>query len=66
MFNPILVEFKSRDMKVKILKEMKKLANANFSNLNISGINNVYTNKNRTKASRNVFSYVSRFQKENC
>ena len=45
MFNPIIqIVFKSRDTKIKILKEKKKLA----SDLNISGINNVYINENWT------------------
>ena len=64
MLNHILVVFQSRDMKIEIMKEKKNLANANFSDVNISSINKIYRNENLTKASRNILNHARRFQKE--
>ena len=49
MFNPILIGFKSREMKDKIMMGKRKLANASFSDVNAS---DVYVNENLTKSSR--------------
>ena len=62
MINPLIVECKSKVMRNNILEEEKKLTNANFDDLNISGINNVYINENLTKASRNLLYHTKRFK----
>ena len=62
IFNPILIAFKSRDMKDKIMKEKRKLANASFSNLNASM---VFVNENLTTSSRILLGHARRFRKEN-
>ena len=61
MFNPILVTFKSRDQKVKIMKEKKKLFNADLNDIKAE---RVYINENLSKTSRNLLYLARRFQKE--
>ena len=62
MFNPSLTAFKSRDLKDKIMKEKRKLANASFRDVNACM---VFVNKNLRKSSRILLRYARRFQKEN-
>ena len=60
MFNPILVRFKSREVKDKIMMEKRKLANASFRDVNASM---VFVNKNLTKSSRIILCHARRFRK---
>ena len=62
MFNPILVTFKSRDQKIKVMKEKKKLINADLTDIKAE---RVYLNENLSKTSRNLLYLARRFQKEN-
>ena len=61
MFNPILVTFKSRDQKIKVMKEKKKLINADLTDIKAE---RVYLNENLSKTSRNLLYLARRFQKE--
>ena len=61
IYNPILVAFKSRDQKTKVMKEKKKLYIADLSDIKAE---RVYINENLTKASRNLLYLARRFQKE--
>ena len=60
-YNPILVNFKSREQKIKVMKEKKKLYGADFSDIKAE---RVYINENLTKSSRNLLYLARRFQKE--
>ena len=62
MFNPILIGFKSREMKDKIMMGKRKLADASFSDVNASV---VYVNENLTKSSRILLGHARRFCREN-
>ena len=61
IFNPILVTFKSREQKVKIMKEKKKLYDADLSDIKAE---RVYINENLTKSSRNLLYLARRFKEE--
>ena len=61
MHNPILVVFKSREQKNKIMKEKKKLYNADLTDIKAE---RVYLNENLSKTSRNLLFLARRFQKE--
>ena len=61
MNNPILVVFKSREQKNKIMKEKKNLYNADLSDIRAE---RVYLNENLSKTSRNLLFHARRFQKE--
>ena len=60
-FNPILVKFKSREVKVNIMKEKKKLANANLNGISDGKI---YINENLIKYSRNFFFHDKMFKRD--
>ena len=60
--NPILVMFKSREQKIKIMKEKKKLNNADLTDIKAE---RVYLNENLSKVSRNLLFLARRFKKEN-
>ena len=62
VFNPILVKFKSREVKVNIMKAKKKLANANLNGISDGKI---YINENLTKYSRNLLFHARRFRRDN-
>ena len=59
--NPILVIFKSREQKIKTMKEKKNLYNADLTDINAE---RVYLNENLTKISRNLLFLARRFKKE--
>ena len=61
MYNPILVTFKSREQKIKVMKEKKKLYGADFSDIKAE---RVYINENLTKSSRNLLYLARRFKEE--
>ena len=61
VYNPILVTFKSREQKIKVMKEKKKLYDADFSDIKAE---RVYINENLTKSSRNLLYLARRFKKE--
>ena len=63
-FNPILVKFRSFEQKVKIMKEKKKLANANFNSIG-QNVERVFINENLTPFSRDLLYHTRRFQKAN-
>ena len=63
MFNPILVASKSRDLKDKILKEKRMLANTSFKGVNASM---VFVNEYLTKSSRILLGHARLFRNENC
>ena len=60
--NPILVMFKSREQKIKIMKEKKKLNNADLTEIKAE---RVYLNENLSKMSRNLLFLARKFKKEN-
>ena len=62
VFNPILVKFKSREVKLNIMKEKKKLANANLNGISDGKI---YIKENLTKYSRNLLFHARRFKRDN-
>ena len=62
MYSPTLVEFKSIDMKIKIMKEKKMLFNHKLSEIIA---NNIFINENLTKTSRTLLSRARKFRKEN-
>ena len=62
VFKLILIKFKSREVKVNIMKEKKKFPNAN---LNVISNEKVYINENLTYASRNLLFHARRFQRYN-
>ena len=64
VFNPILVKYKLFEQKVKIMKEKKKLANANLNFICIN-IEKVYINENLSPFSRDLLYHIRRFQKAN-
>ena len=61
MYNPILVSFKSREQKIKVMKEKKKLYDADLSDIKAE---RVYINENLTKSSRNLLYLARRFKEE--
>ena len=61
VFNPILVQFKTREAKVNIMKEKKKLANANLNGISDG---KVYINENLTKYSRNLLFHARKFRRD--
>ena len=63
-FNPILVKFRSFEQKVKIMKEKKKLANANLNSI-CKNIEKIYINENLSQFSRDLLYHTRRFQKAN-
>ena len=64
VFNPILVKFRSFEQKVKIMKEKKKLANANLNSI-CKNIEKIYINENLSQFSRDLLYHTRRFQKAN-
>ena len=58
MFNPILVAFKSSDLKDNFMKQKGKLANASFRDVNVTM---VFVNENVTKSSRIFLGHARRF-----
>ena len=61
MYNPILVTFKSREQKIKVMKEKKKLYDVDLSDIKAE---RGYINENLTTSSRNLLYLARRFQKE--
>ena len=61
VYNPIQVTFKSREQKIKVMKEKKKLYDADFSDIKAE---RGYINENLTKSSRNLLYLARRFKKE--
>ena len=64
VFNPNLVKFRSFEQKVKIMKEKKKLANADLNSKG-KNVEKVYINENLTPFSRDLLYHTRRFQKDN-
>ena len=62
MFNLILIGFKSRNVKDKIMMGKRKLAYAYFSDVNASM---VFVNENLTKSDKILLGHARRFCREN-
>ena len=61
MYSPTLVEFKSIDMKIKIMKEKKMLFNHKLSEIIA---NNIFINENLTKTSRTLLTKLGNSERK--